>query len=316
MIARFQEIHAGITRIDVEYTRPGFAAAWLLRAGDQAVFVETGPLPSVPILLESLTRQGLTPESVCGVIVTHVHLDHAGAAGELLRHLPNASLYVHAQGVKHLVDPARLVEGAKVVYGEARFLATLGGAVPVDPARIRTPSDGETLTLPGRLLTFLDAPGHCLNHFCIHDSQSNGLFTGDAFGLSYREFDGGMRPLILPATTPTQFDIEQSRATIGRLAALKPDWLYLTHFGPLRFQPEFAEDLDAQLAGYARLGEARELPISVPELTAELIELTRLHGERIGMPQVPDWELFAMDLDLNAQGLAIWRERALRRAAG
>ncbi|MBF0273440.1 MAG: MBL fold metallo-hydrolase [Magnetococcales bacterium] len=316
MISRFQEIHAGITRIDVEYTRSGFAAAWLIREGERAAFVETGPLPSVPILLEALTRQGLTPEAVSAVIVTHVHLDHAGAAGELLRHLPNATLYLHAQGVKHLVDPSRLVEGAKVVYGEERFLATLGGAVPIDPARMHTPVDGESLDLAGRSLVFLDTPGHSLNHLCVLDTRSNGLFTGDAFGLSYRVFDGGIRPLIVPATTPTQFDIDQSRATVRRLAALQPDWLYLTHFGPLRFESGLADDLDAQLAGYQQVAEQEGADLSIPALTAALAELTKAHGRRIGMPEVPDWEMFAMDLNLNAQGLAIWRERALRRAAG
>ncbi|MBF0627503.1 MAG: MBL fold metallo-hydrolase [Magnetococcales bacterium] len=315
MNTRFQEIQAGITRIDVEYTRPGFAAAWLIREQERAAFVETGPLPSVPILMEALSRQGLAPEAVEAVIVTHVHLDHAGAAGELLRHLPRAKLYLHAQGVKHLVDPSRLVEGAKVVYGEAKFQATLGGAVPVDPARIHTPVDGESLDLAGRALTFFDTPGHSLNHLCILDTATNGLFTGDAFGLSYREFDGGRRPLIIPATTPTQFDIEQYRATVARLAALQPDWIYLTHFGPLPFEPGLAEDLDAQLQGYRRVAEQADAQATVADLTTALAALTRTFGDRIGAPDGPAWAMFAMDLDLNAQGLAIWRERQ-RKAAG
>ncbi|MBF0339805.1 MAG: MBL fold metallo-hydrolase [Magnetococcales bacterium] len=316
MSSRFQPLHAGITRIDVEYTRPGFAAAWLLRHGDRAVFIETGPLPSVPILLEALDRQGLAREAVEGVIVTHVHLDHAGAAGELLRHLPGARLYLHAQGVKHLVDPSRLVEGARVVYGPEQFLATLGGATPVDPARVHTPGDGETLDLGGRTLTFIDTPGHSLNHFCILDSLSNGLFTGDAFGLSYREFDGGSRPLIIPATTPTQFDVTQMRATVARLARLKPDWLYLTHFGPLPFDPLLATDLDAQLAGYQRLADGYPEKPDVAGLTDALAGLTRDHWQAIGVPRPFDPRELAMDLDLNAQGLAIWRERELRRLAG
>ncbi|MBF0613929.1 MAG: MBL fold metallo-hydrolase [Magnetococcales bacterium] len=316
MTTRFAELPAGITRIDVEYTRPGFAAAWLIREGQEAAFVETGPLPSVPILLEALSRHGLGLEAVRAVIVTHVHLDHAGAAGELMRHLPNATLYLHAQGVKHLVDPTRLVDGAKVVYGEEKFLATLGGATPVDPARIHTPTDGTTLDLAGRRLTFIETPGHSLNHFCILDHGSNGLFTGDAFGLSYREFDGGQRPLIIPATTPTQFDIEHSRLSIQRLAALRPDWLYLTHFGPLPFDPALAADLDEQLVAYRELAEQSDPPAGSATYIPALLDLTQTLGQKIGLPATTEWSILAMDLDLNAQGLAIWRERMSRRTAG
>ncbi|MBF0437594.1 MAG: MBL fold metallo-hydrolase [Magnetococcales bacterium] len=309
MTSRYQEIHAGVTRIDVEYVRPGFAAAWLVREQDQAVFVETGPLPAVPILLEALTRQGLSPEAVQAILVTHVHLDHAGGAGELLRHLPNARLVVHPRGVEHLTDPSRLIEGAKVVYGTERFLATLGGATPVDPARITTAKDGELFFLQDRPLILLDTPGHSLNHLCIFDEKSRGLFTGDAFGLSYREFDGGIRPLIIPATTPTQFDITQYRATLQRLAALQPEWLLMTHFGPLPFQPELTDDLDRQLQHYQQLAEKT----NEKNLFHALTTLTSAHLNTLQIPN-DSLNLLEMDLNLNAQGLAIWQNRQQRKA--
>lgn len=316
MATRFQEVHPGITRIDVEYNRTGFAAAWLIRSGAQAVFIETGPLPALPFLLEALDHHALTPAMVRAVIVTHVHLDHAGAAGALLTHLPNARFFVHPQGIKHLVDPSRLVEGAKVVYGEELFAATIGGAEPIDPERVHAPVDGEVFDLGGRNLIFFDTPGHSLNHLCVLDTVSNGLFTGDAFGLSYREFDGGSHPLIIPATTPTQFDIDTSRATVRRLAALRPEWLYLTHFGALRFDPVLADDLDAQLMGYHRV--AADLPDAATEEAwiAALTDLTTRHARAIGVPAGADLSLLAGDMRLNAQGLSIWRERGRRRKTG
>ncbi|MEO5346294.1 MAG: MBL fold metallo-hydrolase [Magnetococcus sp. YQC-9] len=316
MSSKFQEIHAGITRIDVDYIRPGFAAAWLIRSGAQALFVETGPLPALPILLDALTHHGLTPAMVRAVIVTHVHLDHAGAAGALLQHLPNARIFIHPQGVKHLVDPSRLVDGARGVYGEERFAMTLGGAEPIDPARVHSPVDGEIFDLGGRNLIFFDTPGHSLNHLCLLDTQTNGLFTGDAFGLSYREFDGGARPLIMPATTPTQFDIDSSRATVRRLAALQPEWLYLTHFGALPFDPALADDLDSQLMGYHRVAATLPDEATTDEWIAALGDLTFAHARAIGVPEPLDTALLAADLHLNAQGLAIWRDRDRRRKPG
>ncbi|MBF0127079.1 MAG: MBL fold metallo-hydrolase [Magnetococcales bacterium] len=312
-MSRYQETHAGVTRIDVEYVRPGFTAAWLVRERGRAVFVETGPLPAVPLLLGALTRHGLSPGAVEAIIVTHVHLDHAGGAGELLRHLPNARLLVHPSGLQHLVDPSRLIAGAKVVYGEERFMATLGGAVPVDPARVHCPADGETFSLAGRPLTLLETPGHSLNHLCVFDEASRSLFTGDAFGLSYRELDGIGRPFFLPATTPTQFDPQSYQETVRRLAALGPARLCLTHFGSVPWMPVYVDDLERQLEVY------RQLAMETNEKMAHDALVAALRGdlrERLGGTGVePLLDLLAMDLDLNAQGLAVWRERQGRRAA-
>ncbi|MEO5333109.1 MAG: MBL fold metallo-hydrolase [Magnetococcus sp. YQC-5] len=314
-MSRYLELPTGITRIDVEYCRPGFTSAWLVREGNQAVFVETGPLPAVGILLGALTRHGMAPEAVQAVIVTHVHLDHAGGAGALLRHLPNACLLVHPRGLQHITDPSRLVAGAKVVYGEERFQTILGGAMPVDPSRIHCPTDGEVFSLCGRSLRFLDTPGHSLNHLCLLDEQTHGLFTGDAFGLSYREFDGGIRPLFLPATTPTQFDVGQMRATCRRLADLQPKWLYLTHFGPLPFVTAMGDDLDAQLEKYQQLVMETNEKNRLGDLTSALADMTKNQMMALQIPKaaMDQFDLLQMDLELNAQGLTLWHDRCHRR---
>ncbi|MBF0293712.1 MAG: MBL fold metallo-hydrolase [Magnetococcales bacterium] len=308
----YQEIHAGVTCIDVGYVRPGFAAAWLIREGERAVFVETGPLPSVPRLLACLRAKALAPDAVEAVIVTHVHLDHAGGAGALLHHLPNARLLTHPAGVAHLTDPSRLVAGAMEVYGEALFLATLAGAVPVDPARIDAVPDGECFRLGERRLTLLHTPGHSLNHLCVWDEASRCLFSGDACGIAYPACAAGDRPFLFPATTPTQFDPEQYVASVRRLADLRPEWLCLTHFGPLPWSDALVGDLEEMVARYRDL--AMTLDESLPQ-EAWVAALTALTRERMaqlgGADQTLAW--LREDMTLNAQGLALWKKRMARR---
>ncbi|MBF0178783.1 MAG: MBL fold metallo-hydrolase [Magnetococcales bacterium] len=307
----YQEIHAGVTCIDVGYVRPGFAAAWLIREGERAVFVETGPLPSVPGLLEALRASGLSPEAVEAVIVTHVHLDHAGGAGELLRHLPNARLLAHPAGMAHLTDPSRLIAGSMEVYGEALFLDTLAGAVPVDPARIDAVRDGECFRLGGRPLTMIHTPGHCLNHLCVWDEVSRCLFSGDACGIAYPECTVGDRPFLFPASTPTQFDPEAYVASLRRLAALRPAWLCLTHFGPLPWSDALAGDLEEMVSRYRDLAISLDESLPPEAWTTALTALTQARSMELGgTEQAMAW--LQGDMTLNAQGLAAWKKRMTR----
>ena len=218
----FEELGHGITAIDTGYVRPFFDASHLVVENGRAAFVDVGTGHSVSGLLAALEAKGLPPGAVDYVIVTHVHLDHAGGAGEMMRRLPQARLVVHPRGARHMVDPSRLWAGASAVFGEEFVLRSYGAPVPVEASRIVEAKDGFTLELGGRPLRFLDTPGHARHHFCVWDEASRSMFTGDTFGLSYPELASARGAFILPTTTPVQFEPEALLASIDRLVAHAP----------------------------------------------------------------------------------------------
>lgn len=236
---------AGIFLIDTGYQRPGFDAAYLIVEKDSAAFVDTGTAHNVPRLLAALDQAGVAREAVEYVCVTHVHLDHAGGAGALLRALPQARLVAHPRGAAHLVDPTRLIESATAVYGEERFRREYGRIDPVDATRVIEAVDGLRLALKGRELSFMDTPGHARHHYCVYDGASAGLFTGDTFGLAYPEFSSERGAFVFPTTTPVQFDPDAWWVSLSRLMALKPRHAYLTHFGRV-------DDLESRAQELAR----------------------------------------------------------------
>lgn len=311
MNSDYQQLPHGITRIDTHYTRPGLAAAYLLEKDGQALFIETGPQLAVPRLLQALPMRGLTPEDVVAIIVTHVHLDHAGGAGRLLEHLPNARLFVHAKGARHLIDPAKLEASAKVVYGEPRYAEILGGVTPADASRVVSPEDEERFSLNGRELIFIDAPGHARHHLCVWDSTSQGIFSGDALGISYREFDNNLGRFIFPATTPVQFDPEASHQTIDRLAALHPSFLHLTHFGSIPYHRFLMKDLHRQLEQYTEQALAIRADGQGDTATRLLAVMQTISQQRIQVlgSRVRAQEaarILAMDWEVNVAGLECW----------
>ena len=179
----------GITAVDIEYVRPGMAAAHIIEQDGRAAFVDTGTTHSVPYLLAALDELHIEPAAVDFVFLTHVHLDHAGGAGALIQALPNARAVLHPRGAAHLVDPAKLIAAVKVVYGEAAYRQLYGELVPLPKERILVTQDLERMSLAGRQLEIVHTPGHALHHQVIVDLQHSGIFSGDTFGLSYREMD-------------------------------------------------------------------------------------------------------------------------------
>ncbi len=304
----------GIHTIDTGFHRPRFDAAYLMVEQGRAAFIDTGTNHGVPRLLAALAAAGLEPEAVDWLIVTHVHLDHAGGAGLLMQSLPNAKLVVHARGARHMIDPSALFEGARAVYGDAEMARAYGTLVPVPAERVLATHDGITLQLAGRPLLFIDTPGHARHHHAIWDERSRGFFTGDTFGLSYREFDVAGRAWLTPTSTPVQFEPEPLKASVQRMLGFAPEWLYLTHFGRIgevaRLGGLMLEQIDALVA------MARQCQGSGPQRHAELRQglaqmyrdRLRLHGCTLDDATVID--LLEMDLELNAQGLAIWLDRA------
>lgn len=232
-----------ITTIDGHYNYAGRAAAFLIQDGDEAAFVDTVTRFSTPHLMQALQDKGLKPEQVRYIIVTHVHLDHSGGAAELAKHCPNATVIAHPRATRHIIDPSRLVQSAKPVYGEEQFEKLYGEIEPIDEKRVRGMDDLETLPLGSRTLTFLDAPGHARHHFAIEDSGTNSIFTGDAFGIFYPQLQHGKRPYINYVCAPPQFDPDAAKATIERIRDRGVDRAYLTHFGCCDHVKEGAEQL-------------------------------------------------------------------------
>ncbi len=181
----------GISAIDSGYGRPMLDAVHLMIEEGRAAVIDTGCNDSVPRILQALRARGIPLDRVDWVLLTHVHLDHAGGAGLLLSQLPEARIAVHPRGARHMIDPARLMQGTIEVYGEAQARAMYGELVPVPAERIVEVGDGAEIALAGRAIRVLDTPGHARHHVCYLDTGTSHAFTGDTFGLSYRELDDG-----------------------------------------------------------------------------------------------------------------------------
>jgi glyoxylase-like metal-dependent hydrolase (beta-lactamase superfamily II) len=307
-----RDLGHGIVAVDTGFHREGFDAAYLMLHEGRAAFVDTGTNLAVPRLLATLHALGVAPDAVDWVIPTHVHLDHAGGAGALMRELPAARLVVHPRGARHLVDPSLLYQGALAIYGQAEMDRSYGTLVPVDAARVLTTTDGMTLALAGRPLLFADTPGHARHHHCIWDAASRGWFTGDTFGLSYREFDTEHGPWMLPTTTPVQFDPAPLRASIERLLSFAPERIYLTHFGAVAEPAALGAQLLALIERMVAIGERER---GAPQRHARLkdalgalyLDSLRAHG--CTMDETAIAALLALDIELNAQGMACWLDR-------
>jgi glyoxylase-like metal-dependent hydrolase (beta-lactamase superfamily II) len=303
----------GIHTIDTGFLRPRFDAAYLVVQNGRGAFVDCGTNHAVPRLLQALQNAGLAPEQVDWLILTHVHLDHAGGAGELMARLPHAQLAVHPRGARHMADPGQLWAGARAVYSEAVMQQTYGALRPVPAARIVQVADGQTLELAGRPLRCLDTPGHARHHLCVYDAQAHACFTGDTFGLSYREFDTAQGPFITPTTTPVQLDPQALHASVARLAALQPQAMYLTHYGRVtgveRLAAALHEHIDAltaiaqaaQQQGAAEPARGERIRQALADFYAARLAAHGWRGPRPALQQLLD-----MDITLNAQGLGVW----------
>jgi glyoxylase-like metal-dependent hydrolase (beta-lactamase superfamily II) len=307
-----EPLGAGIYAIDTGFMRPRFDAAYLIVESGRAAFIDTGTNHAVPRHLEALTALGISRDAVDWVIPTHVHLDHAGGVGMLMRELPGASLFVHPRGARHLIDPSKLYAGALQVYGADEMERSYGRLLGVDVQRVVSSTDGMTIDLVGRPLLAVDTPGHARHHHCIWDAASHAWFSGDTFGLSYREFDTARGSFALPTTTPVQFEPDALKASINKLLARAPRQVFVTHYGrvvdPERVGAELIEQIDAMVAIAIPL---RDHPHRHDALKAALGDLyvarAAAHGVTFGRART--LELLAIDIELNAQGVGIWLDR-------
>jgi glyoxylase-like metal-dependent hydrolase (beta-lactamase superfamily II) len=311
-----EELGHGVFAIDTGFQRPRFDAAYLLVHEGRAAFIDNGTTPSLPRHLAALEALGLAREDVEFVIPTHVHLDHAGCSGALMRALPTATLVVHPRGARHLIDPSTLIQSSLAVYGPEEMARSYGEIVPVDEARVRTTHDGMDLMLGSRRLHFIDTPGHARHHHCVWDATTRGWFTGDVLGVSYREFDvPGRGAWTSPATVPTQFDPEPMRESIARLVAFDPECCYVTHYGRVvevrRLARQYLRLLDQVVTlGRTHRDSADRHAVLKRGLSALYAASLREHGITAIDRAL---ELLVMDIDLNAQGLAFWLDREAKK---
>ncbi|MHB8245886.1 MAG: MBL fold metallo-hydrolase [Acidimicrobiales bacterium] len=239
------QIADGVQEIDTLLGGWERVTAGYLVAGPRPVLVETGSQSSIETLLAALAELGVDPSDLAGVAVTHIHLDHAGGVGDIARHFPQATVYVHEKGARHLADPSRLVNSAARVYGP--LLDSLYGRLdPTPQERLHVLADEEEIDLGnGRTLRAIDSPGHAKHHLGLLDSATGLLFAGDAVGV--RLPDGGV---LRPATPPPDFDLDQALLSLRKFADHEPAGIALAHYGLIPTAPsdllqEAAETLTA-----------------------------------------------------------------------
>ena len=301
-----------IVTIDACYVRPKLAAIHLLIENGRAAFVDTGTFRSVPRMLAALAEHDLKPADVDFVLLTHVHLDHAGGAGTLMRELPNARCVIHPRGARHMIDPGKLVSAAKDVYGADRFHAMYGELIPIPEERVQIVADSQQLQFGGRELEFIHTPGHANHHYCIVDRAQSLIFSGDTFGLSYRELDTERGAFSMPITTPSQFDPEAAHRSIDRLMAYRPDAIYLTHYSRVDGVENLAAQLHEQLDGFVSI--ARE-HAAAENRTRTLIDAlgsyiwARLDNHGVKRDDAYRHSLLDGDIKLNVQGLEVWLQQ-------
>ena len=302
----------GIVAIDTEYGGPLHDASHLIVECGRAAFVDTGVNNSVAILLDALTQQDLDVGDVDFLILTHVHLDHAGGAGLLMQRLPNAKCVVHRYGAPHMIDPARLVAGTEAVYGKSRAREMYGTIRPIEEKRIVIPEDEDWLSLNGRHLQTISTEGHARHHHVVNDPESKGVFTGDSFGVSYRELDTSNGEIVFPTSTPVQFDPKQAHIAVDRIMACEPEQLYLTHYSRVGNLERLATQMHAGIDDYVAV--ARKHAEDDDRLTAMRKSMFEYYVQRLAQHgYAGDREMvrsvMSIDVELNAQGLDVWLER-------
>ena len=302
----------GITAVDAEYEARGHSAAHIIVQDGRAMIVDVGTSHAVPFLVAALAELGIAPDAVDILFLTHVHLDHAGGAGTLMRQLPRARAVLHPRGAPHLIEPEKLIAGTRAVYGEATYARVYGEIVPIAPERVSVTRDGERLRLGAREFEIAHTPGHALHHQALVDLGARGVFTGDTFGLSYRAFDTEKGPWVLVTSTPTQFDPEQLRRSIDRIVAYDPESVYLMHYSRVREVRQLAAELQLQIGEYVTLAQRHAgSPDRHAAMRADMRALWQrrldAHGCRLAPARID--ELLETDLELNVQGLEAWLDR-------
>jgi glyoxylase-like metal-dependent hydrolase (beta-lactamase superfamily II) len=299
----------GIYLLDAHYLRDNLAAVYMIVEGDSVALVETANAPSLKYVLEALSKLNLTSEAVKYILLTHIHLDHAGGAGSYMAAFPNAKLVVHPKGVRHMIDPSYLEAGVVGVYGQEFVDKVYGKLAPIDASRIINAEDGLTINLNGRQLICRDTPGHANHHNIIIDGKTGGIFSGDIFGVAYPELNFKDKRLVFPTTTPVNFSPEKMLNSIKLIESYAPKYVYLTHFGQIGNVEEIANELRRMVTDYVTIThDSAGAQDVVAEIANRLKQYIVLQAKSLGLPLSADevLALLEMDMQINAQGLAVW----------
>jgi len=311
--AQTTKLNDGIVAIDTEYARPLQDASHLLVENGRAAIVDTGVNSSVPLLLDALIQQNLDAADVDFVFLTHVHLDHAGGAGLLMQHLPNAKCVLHPYGAPHMIDPTKLVAGTEAVYGKEQTQRMYGRIEPIDEKRVVIAGDEQWFELNGRALQTIYTEGHARHHYILNDPGAKGVFTGDSFGLSYRELDTANGEIVFPTTTPVQFDPQEAHKAVDRIMACEPEHLFLTHYSRVGHLERLATQMHEGIDAYVKMAREHEhdenriesLQNGLFDYYAQRLAEHGFNGDADAIRAV-----LGIDIDLNSQGLDVWLERA------
>jgi glyoxylase-like metal-dependent hydrolase (beta-lactamase superfamily II) len=307
-VTRTFEAAPGITGVDTMMGGLQVVTSAYLVSSEEPALIETGPTTSVEAVLEGLAALSLGAEDLAHIVVTHIHLDHAGGVGRLSNHFPRARVWVHDRGAPHLAEPSRLVRSAARVYGQERMRALFGPVDPVPAGRIRPLSEGDRVVLGSRSLEVMYTPGHASHHICLVDSQTGALFTGDALGIHLPDVG-----VLRPATPPPDIDVELCVDSIRRIRRRDAPVLMFSHYGPVSEVDELCGLAESRLRKWA--GIVREALERTTELdrVAEILA-NRTASEFEGASD-PDADLARYELlsstEMNAAGLArYWQKRA------
>lgn len=298
----------GILGIDTQMAgRPRLTSGYLL-TGDEPALVETGPSTSADAVTEGLSSAGLAPDDLAHIVLTHIHLDHAGGVGHLAARFPRATVWVHERGAPHLADPTKLVASAGRVYGPERLWELFGPMDPVPASRLRAIGEGDRVPMGARSLEVLYTPGHASHHVALVDSSSGALFTGDALGIHLPEAG-----VLRPATPPPDIDVEAGVASIDRIRERARSVLLFSHFGPVVDVEELCEIATGRLVKWAAaVREALEETDDLERVTEMLTAATASEFDEAGAgasEAVERYEILST-MRMNAMGLVrYWKKR-------
>ena len=306
-----------ISTIDLNFQdSPQVIASYVIRHSAGVALIESGPGSTRARLQAGLAELGFSPRDVTHVLLTHIHLDHAGGAGLLMSKLPNAQLTVHPRGARHMTDPGKLTESTNAVYGAEAARRIFGEIMPVPRSRIIETAHGSSLKLNGREFVFFDTPGHARHHVCVLDTRARHLFAGDTFGLSYREFDCDGRQFAFPTTSPVHFDPAAAHRSLDLILGLKPGAIYVTHYSQVRDIARMGADMHRLIDAHVQLAR-RERDAGQERhrrLKAGVTKIVRSEAQRHQwrLPHERVIEVLAGDIELNALGLGVWLDTQVK----
>ena len=294
---------------DFDLSMPERTGTYVLME-DKVTIIETSASPSIPYILEGLQALGVSPIDISYIIVTHIHLDHAGGAGLMLQHCPKAKVVVHPKGARHLADPSRLIMGAKAVYGD-KFSPLFDPIVEIPEDCLMVKGEGDTLKISDKLtLQFLDTPGHANHHFSIYHPLTNGIFSGDTAGIFYPQLDREGIEFYLPTTSPNQFDPEKMLYSMNRFKELEIERIYFGHYGMSENPSEAFRQVESWLEVFVEVAkqvllEEKNAERQVDHITQRLYDKIKIHLTQQGLPEThPIYELLYLDVNVSAMGLA------------